>query len=156
MVNIYRLIILVLFCGNAFALPTVSTVPPNNCNAANYPALPAYANDPKITHSWICKPSENPGVLGQNCGWNYVSSYYGWTGNYEGQCTLPLPVESCPENSTMHTAADGSKSCSCSQGYEEKDNQCRKINPCPAGQHEEGGACVPDNCKPDEIRVNGH
>ncbi len=36
-----------------------------------------------------------------------------------------------------------------------KDGVCRKKNPCPEGQHEEGGACVPDQCGKDEIRVNG-
>ena len=36
-----------------------------------------------------------------------------------------------------------------------KDGQCRPKNPCGSGQHEEGGACVPDQCKPGEIRVAG-
>lgn len=35
------------------------------------------------------------------------------------------------------------------------DGVCRYNNPCPVGQHEEGGACVPNNCEPDEVRVNG-
>ena len=30
-----------------------------------------------------------------------------------------------------------------------------KAPSCPTGQHEEGGACVPDACQPDETRVNG-
>lgn len=30
-----------------------------------------------------------------------------------------------------------------------------KVPACPVGQHEEGGACVPDACKPNETRVNG-
>ncbi|PJI97930.1 hypothetical protein CLU85_2730 [Acidovorax sp. 69] len=30
-----------------------------------------------------------------------------------------------------------------------------KVPACPVGQHEEGGSCVPDACKPNETRVNG-
>lgn len=43
----------------------------------------------------------------------------------------------------------------CAPDEERKDGVCRKKNPCPEGQHEEGGACVPDQCGKDEIRVNG-
>jgi hypothetical protein len=57
---------------------------------------------------------------------------------------------SCPDNASV-----SGEDCACNAGYEEKDGQCKKKNPCPEGQHEEGGACVPDTCKPDEVRVNG-
>src|SRR5690606_24794834 len=57
----------------------------------------------------------------------------------------------CPANSSETSPTE----CTCTAGFEEKDGQCKPINPCPAGQHEAGGACVPDNCKPDEVRVNG-
>ena len=30
-----------------------------------------------------------------------------------------------------------------------------KLPACPVGQHEEGGACVPDNCTGEQTRVNG-
>lgn len=61
------------------------------------------------------------------------------------------PAASCPANSTSASATE----CSCNATFEERDGQCRPKNPCPAGQHEEGGACVPDNCQPNEVRVNG-
>lgn len=57
---------------------------------------------------------------------------------------------SCPANSTQQGS-----SCVCEAGFEEKDGQCRPVNPCPEGQVEQGGACVPRDCEPDEIRVNG-
>lgn len=57
---------------------------------------------------------------------------------------------SCPANSAL---VDGA--CTCGAGFEAKDQMCKPKNPCPAGQHEEGGACVPDNCQPNEVRVGG-
>lgn len=57
----------------------------------------------------------------------------------------------CPANSI----SNGSGGCVCATNYQDVNNVCVRTNPCPAGQHEEGGACVPDNCKADEIRVNG-
>ncbi len=87
-----------------------------------------------------------------------------------GGCGINLsascrPYFQCPSNSS----GPGS-SCTCNEGYDEvgsqcmpkcaadeerKDGVCRKKNPCPAGMHEQGGACVPDKCAADEIRVNG-
>lgn len=58
---------------------------------------------------------------------------------------------SCPANSI----ADTPDTCVCVTNYEDVGGVCKRKNPCPEGQHEEGGACVPDNCKPDEVRVNG-
>lgn len=43
----------------------------------------------------------------------------------------------------------------CSADEIRVDGVCRPNNPCPEGQHEEGGACVPNACQPDEVRVNG-
>ena len=57
---------------------------------------------------------------------------------------------SCPDGSS---ASGGS--CACNEGYTETDGACKKPSTCPAGQHEEGGACVPNNCKANETRVNG-
>lgn len=46
-------------------------------------------------------------------------------------------------------------SCQClSPLVETAAGEC-KLPACPVGQHEEGGACVPDACKPNETRVNG-
>jgi len=76
--------------------------------------------------------------------------------NYHGSPTMAWQAlrtavsGSCPD----HSYANGENSCVCESEYDEKDGQCRPKNPCPEGQHEEGGACVPDNCKEGEIRVN--
>lgn len=85
---------------------------------------------------------------------NFVSEVMGYCKNSDGanvavivRNTLP---SACPSNSTAVTGG-----CQCSAGYEEKDGQCRPVNPCPEGQVEQGGACVPENCKPNEIRVAG-
>lgn len=57
----------------------------------------------------------------------------------------------CPANSN----SAGGGMCNCATNYEEKAGACvRKPLACPAGQHEEGGACVPDACKVGEIRLN--
>ncbi|WP_156372145.1 RHS repeat protein [Acidovorax sp. Leaf78] len=57
---------------------------------------------------------------------------------------------SCPANSVLQ-----GETCTCAAGYNALDDQCRPKNPCPAGQHEEGGVCVPNDCQADEIRVDG-
>lgn len=75
------------------------------------------------------------------------------TGPFDTQRTgrIVYRVFNCPANTT----AGPGDACTCNAGFDEKDGQCRPKNPCPEGQHEEGGACVPDNCKSDEVRVNG-
>lgn len=56
----------------------------------------------------------------------------------------------CPDGSS-----GSGGTCTCNEGFSEVDGACKKPTSCPSGQHEEGGACVPDNCKPNEVRVNG-
>lgn len=80
------------------------------------------------------------------CWFQYQGSSY-----YEFDALRRTLAGACPANSE----SDGNGGCVCSSGFEDKDNQCRPINPCPSGQHEEFGVCVPDKCQPDETRVNG-
>ncbi|MBI3102759.1 MAG: hypothetical protein HYY98_14585 [Burkholderiales bacterium] len=77
------------------------------------------------------------------------SDLSGCAGGYV-QCFAEIAAETCPANSSMQDGA-----CKCDSGFEDRDGVCKKKNPCASGQHEEGGACVPDNCKAGEIRVNG-
>lgn len=81
-----------------------------------------------------------------SCNWNRVGPYDTVAGGDVISVTY-----SCPVNSTSSGSG-----CACASGFNEYDNkECRPANPCPAGQVEQGGACVPENCKSDEIRVNG-
>lgn len=148
MANLYRLIL-------AFILASVS--------------LSSYALIPKVVGykptSWQIGTFSTPAGA-CNAILAYVNSAWGGGGTLTG-CSdtgadvlrngtnpyrFPIAtVTVCPENSNDA----GGGQCQCVTNYEEKDGQCVKTNPCPLGQHEEGGACVPDNCKPDEIRVNG-
>ena len=58
----------------------------------------------------------------------------------------------CPEYSE-----EVSGKCFCNVDRDVAGNACIKKNPCadPVNEHEEGGACVPNDCKPNETRVNG-
>lgn len=64
-------------------------------------------------------------------------------------------VSSCPAGANASTGTSGERLCTCTAGLRPKDGQCVALPTCPEGQHEEGGACVPDACKPNETRVNG-
>lgn len=64
-------------------------------------------------------------------------------------------VASCPAGANASTGTSGESLCTCTAGLRPKDGQCVALPTCPEGQHEEGGACVPDACKPNETRVNG-
>lgn len=86
----------------------------------------------EIWYSYVCSDTTVP--PGQGLAW-----------------TATVAGSTCPANSSD----PGDGTCTCNAGFEDKDGQCKPKNPCPVGQHEEGGACVPDNCKSDEVRVNG-
>jgi hypothetical protein len=63
--------------------------------------------------------------------------------------TAPRESSVCPVGSAVSGG-----SCQCVSPLVEIDGQC--LSPaCPDGQHEEGGACVPNSCIPNETRVNG-
>lgn len=89
---------------------------------------------------------------GQPNGCRVVRLRNGETGWGEQGFSLWSRIGPCPQNSFSGQAAG---TCTCVAPYVESDGQCRRPPPCPEGEHEEGGACVPDHCKPHEIRVAG-
>lgn len=124
------------------------------CTPANHPR--GYQSDSNVSGSWVCG-----GVMGaaSSCGWAYTAPAYGWGGNQatgvvSPQCNIPAPTYSCPAGATSSGSGDATV-CSCTSGLRPSNGQCVATPACPEGQHEEGGACVPDNCKASEIRVSG-
>lgn len=142
----------------------------------------SFASVPQITQVQSACPYTGGGVSGKydsvqslcSSGWA-ESCAKAWdptaftkmqsSGSYAGMCTFVVPsggqeviggaftisnVLSCPSNSTLVGG-----SCECNEGFVEDGGQCKPVNPCPSGQHEEFGVCVPDDCQPDEVRVNG-
>ena len=161
MVNFYRLIFsLLLFVSGASAMadggsfPATKEQPTGTCISSNYPR--EYISNPDVSASWKCG---GEGRSPLNCGWAYSNPKIGWDGTsangvWSGQCSMPEPVYSCPAGA--NSSGSGSATvCTCSAGLTLFDGKCVSKPSCPAGQHEEGGACVPDNCKPNETRVNG-
>lgn len=158
MAHVYRLIVaaFIAFASlPAFALEVIQTRPPHSCTPAANPPLYAYVNDPAVTsYTWTCGfQGRNP----NNCGWVYKGGYAFMSGEgyWSGACTMPDFVDSCTPGAILGTNAQGQKSCTCAEGLREFNGQCVAAPVCPTGQHEEGGACVPDACKPNETRVNG-
>ena len=162
MAHILRLILAVLVSlasHSAFAFaPNVSEW----CNNENYGCM--YLSGPAACEGMNARYGYQIFVSAQGAGADVYKCLMS-DGRIGGYAHRSL---TCPPNSTLVSG-----DCSCSAGYEEKngkcepkppecksdeilqDGVCRKKNPCPEGQHEEGGACVPDQCKPDEIRENG-
>lgn len=87
-------------------------------------------------------------------GWN-ASEYAGSSYLGEKYGSIQKKPGSCPDGATASTGSGGESLCSCTAGLRPSNGQCVAAPSCPDGQHEEGGACVPDNCKPNETRVNG-
>lgn len=64
-------------------------------------------------------------------------------------------VSACPAGAHTTTGSGGQTLCTCTEGLRPKDAKCVALPACPDGQHEEGGACVPNNCTGEQTRVNG-
>lgn len=124
----------------------------SSCSQSIYPSTP-YAADKDVTESWACRSTSNPNL--RECGYNLNAPAYGWSDRFYSMCYQPKSPDTCPAGSTISTSATGESSCTCGAGLRPYNGQCVAAPSCPAGQHEEGGACVPDNCKPDETRING-
>ena len=110
-----------------------------------------------------------------SAGVNYVQSlqpsctYYGspctWQANMDGgicqairngNTTYGVSVSAtCPAGATASTGSSGEAVCTCTAGLRPSNGQCVALPACPEGQHEEGGACVPNNCTGEQTRVNG-
>ena len=161
MVNLFRLIpFLLLFISSAsFAL--IQPVP--RYEARLGPFAIGYGSSKTAACSAafalfqnVMKDSYNPGAkqeltgtgdpncsarAGGNAGWSMYQS--GPVNQVDTQC---------PANAVD---VGGGFGCMCHAEFEEKDGQCRPKNLCSEGEEEQGGACVPKKCKPEEIRVNG-
>lgn len=153
MANLYRLILCALLA--LFAHPVLAdggpfpASPPGQdtsyCNTTNFPA----AGVPGMVAaggSWSCTPNAN-GT--QRCGWLAPNGYFA------GQCSTTLTPPSCPAGANAVTGPGGESLCTCTAGLRPFDGQCVAAPVCPEGQVEQGGACVPVACKPNETRVNG-
>lgn len=158
MARFYRLVLIALFLvagSSAHALVNMSrhylvqvlqAEQWFSSSSAACSAAIAYANTGVASpYSYVGKGFVEVSANAGQCNYDYMRSGELWsTGGFGVSIVLR-----CPANSTV----SGSQ-CQCASGFTEYDSkECRP--PCPAGQHEEGGACVPDNCKPDEVRVNG-
>lgn len=152
--HFYRLILVVVLAllgGNAFADGGPFPATPGQydtsvCNPQNYPKPAHFGTE----GAWLCRPhSSLPNT--QNCGWMPDNPL-----GFAGACNQTFGAPSCPAGANAGTSeSDGSPTCTCTAGLRPVDGQCVASPVCPEGQHEEGGACVPDNCKPNETRVNG-
>jgi len=160
-VNIYRLIrafalLLLAFCSlSAFADGGPFAATPgewntSSCNATNYPG-PDVA--PGGSKRWVCEASTNGQT--RSCGWYYSSPDYGVDYYKFGACTQYKAPDSCPAGASASTGSSGESLCTCTSGLIPFNGQCVSAPTCPEGQHEEGGACVPNSCKANETRVNG-
>lgn len=118
----------------------------STCNSTAYPASSYDIDSP----SWTCTGAG--GV--RNCGYNFVVRNSGGTQGYVGVCTQTKGADTCPDGANLSTVS-GASVCTCTAGLRPSNGQCTALPQCPDGQHEEGGACVPDNCKANETRVNG-
>ena len=100
------------------------------------------------------------------CGWKVSTGayktcslvqteYYSYTTAANSNPTTDGPLRfvtqlACPANANLNGS-----SCTCATNYEEQAGACvRKPLACGPGKHEEGGACVDDQCKVGQIRVN--
>lgn len=114
-----------------------------SCNASMY----QHDLTPYPGATWSCKATPNPNI--QTCGVTYAN------GSYSGKCNIDKGPDTCPAGANASTGASGQSLCTCTAGLRPSNGQCVATPICPEGQHEEGGACVPDNCKSNETRVNG-
>ena len=154
MVNFYRLIIslFLLICGSsAMADGGPFPVTPgqwdtSSCNQSVYPTHP-YSSNSQVSSAWSCRPTSGGS---RECGYLLNSAHYGWVDSFYSMCFQGKGPDSCPAGATK-----SGDTCTCAAGLRPVDGQCVAAPSCPEGQHEEGGACVPDNCKPNETRVNG-
>lgn len=108
------------------------------------------SNAPNAAPSWSCMAAAGSSRV---CGYSYREDAGGQ--GFSASCNQQKGAESCPAGANMSTASDGSSVCTCTAGLRPSNGQCVALPACPEGQHEEGGACVPDACKPNETRVNG-
>lgn len=159
MAHVYRLICALLLASlSALALADGGAFPAtpgsfdsSSCNQSVYPGTP-YKSDSHTSESWACKEPVN----GQRaCGYWVDLSYYGSGNIWYGMCSQTSTPASCPAGANMSTGPSGESLCTCTAGLRPSNGQCVASPSCPDGQHEEGGACVPDACKPNETRVNG-
>lgn len=159
MVHLYRLIaalLLVSFASVSLADGGAFPATPGNydsssCNQSVYPGTP-YKSDSHTSESWACKEPVN----GQRaCGYWVDLSYYGSGNVWYGMCYQTSTPASCPAGANMSTGPSGESLCTCTAGLRPFNGQCVAAPICPDGQHDEGGACVPNACKPNETRVNG-
>lgn len=117
-----------------------------SCSQSIYP--PYYQDDPTWTSTWACQAASG---TSRACGYNNYNPAYAWANPYwRPTCTQAKGPDTCPAGATK-----SGDTCTCAAGLRPSNGQCVALPSCPEGQHEEGGACVPDACKPNETRVNG-
>lgn len=158
MVHLYRLICALLLASlSSLALADGGAFPAtggdwdtSSCYSGQ--AYTPYHSDPYVTETWACKePSGNQ----RSCGYYLNSGAYGMSNYFYLMCYQTKTPASCPAGATASTGPSGESLCTCTAGLRPSNGQCVASPSCPEGQHEEGGACVPDACKPNETRVNG-
>ena len=156
MANLLRLIALYLcFCASVFAFPMsnqygVSANPGPTFSSAG--AACAAAVSVMVSQGHFAGVSGAYAESGKDSGFckGAVTSASGEIFTDFGYAVWGV-TKACPANANP----DGQGGCICATNYEEKNGQCVKKNPCPAGQHEEGGMCVPDSCPTGQVLVGG-
>lgn len=152
MACLYRLFLatIVLFASaGAMALQPI-TVPAWSLDGVNFfTSKSAACSSLDTATQWPGATASFVSVSGLLCRYGVT-----FPGNPQEFQHLQLQVGSkstCPANA-IETAPGA---CACAANYIEENGQCKAKPSCPDGQHEEGGACVPNNCKPNETRING-
>ena len=152
MVHLYRLIlaVLALFASaGAMALQPI-TVPAWSLDGINFfTSKSAACSSVNTANQWTGATASFVSVSGLLC--RYGVTFPGNPIEYQHLQLIVGSKSTCPANA-IETAPGA---CACATNYIEENGQCKPKPSCPVGQHEEGGACVPNNCKPNETRVNG-
>jgi hypothetical protein len=155
MVHLYRLIVAVLLlCVGSAAMADGGPFPATpgqfstaNCNPTNNPRPFFFFDDPG---AWTCQGMADPNI--QQCGWAYTLS----NSAMYVSCTQQKGPDTCPAGATLSTSGSGASVCTCSAGLIPFDGGCKEKPVCQPGTHDDGtGHCVPNDCNPDETRVNG-
>ncbi len=152
MANLHRLILAIValfLSAGAMALQPI-TVPAWSLDGINFfTSKSAACSSVNTADQWPGATASFVSVSGLLC--RYGVTFPGNPIEYQHLQLIVGSKSTCPANA-IETAPGA---CACATNYIEENGQCKAKPSCPVGQHEEGGACVPDNCKPNEVRVNG-
>lgn len=142
------------FCLLLAGLSAHAVITPQSQWAVSYGGLTCVASDP-VAAAQDCFSRAWPGRTITNCrittggtSGSYAGGYC-HQGQYDDAWGATKGAASCPIGSVLQGS-----SCMCLSPLVEIGGEC-KIPACPVGQHEEGGACVPNACLPEQTRVNG-